>query len=257
MTPARLQIVTYPPHTIRFYPIHSPVNRILIHFRSTLILCGLLCVPLLRAQYLVIDDFTNVLDLQVSPATPLATVSQSPLPGVLGGQRTASLIHDSVSLPQNRRAELGIGFGYFAYSNGSGVMSHVRLAYGDVSPLNVNLGPTGAFVLNDWTLDQGTMRAIVTLTSGLVIRSAELQLAASTVGVDYLFDFMLFPNIDFGKIDKVSLELITGEGSQDALLGLGGFSILPEPETYAATFALLSFAIAAWLRRSARVAKSA
>jgi hypothetical protein len=188
----------------------------------------------LAAQGLVIDSFVNPVSLQATPGNTV-TSTQTGLLGVYGGTRTATLTNLAGLLSAN----LDITSGFFFHSNNTTVSSRAVLEYG--SPLNANLGSTGAFVLNQWTLDQGSVLAKLTLVSGSTSQSATMNLAASLTPVNYQFDFLAFPLIDLNDVDTIQLEFLSNNPGQDSSIGLGGFSVIPEPQTAAALCGLIVF----------------
>lgn len=203
--------------------------------------------PSVLAQGIVIDSFVDSVSLQATPGNT-ATSTQNSLAGVYGGTRTATLTNVSGLLAAN----LDIVSGFFFHSNNTTVSSKASLEYG--TPLNANLGPTGAFVLNQWTLDQGTVLAKLTLASGSTSQTASMTLGTSLIPVDYLFNFLAFPMINFSDVDTIRLEFLSNNPGQDSSLGIGGFSVIPEPQAAAALcglFALCGAAGRRWIKARA------
>ncbi len=190
----------------------------------------------LHAQSIIIDSFTDIAEHAVSAVTPYSSLMEESLPGVLGGSRTSALLYTTIALPPNRKARLDIGYGFFNHSNDVGVTSITRLEYGSTTPLDADLSSLSSFLLSSWTLDQGTVEVTLSLTSGTMSESATLSLAATEVGTDHLFDFALFPTIDFSDVDRITLEFIANRAGQDASFGPGGFSVIPEPSLYGLVF---------------------
>lgn len=175
---------------------------------------------------------------------------QSGLSGVLGGNRTGTL---TATGTLTSKSEVQIVDGGLYQSNAASAQSRLSLEYGStVNPLNVNflsLGVGGYFLLDDWTLDGGTMNATLTLTSGSTVESKSLSLGAASFDtpVDYEFAFSYFSNAVLADVDSIKLEFQNTGGSQDSGV-LHAFVAIPEPSTYAAVLALSVLGLAGFRR---------
>jgi len=161
------------------------------------------------------------------------SVTQTGLAGVLGGQRTGTLTKTDAT---TRSSAVGIGYGEFAHSTGSQAKSNVLLEYGNVTVLNADFSSLGAseyFLLGGWTLDQGTVTATLSLTSGATTQSKSITLSPADYysPVDYTIAFADFNLISFSDVDVIRLELVNNNNAQD--MSLSAFEATPEPATMA------------------------
>ena len=157
------------------------------------------------------------------------SITQTGLAGVLGGQRTGTLTSTGVV---GRQSGAYSGYGVFFQSNNASAKSNVKLEYGNVTALNADfssLGASGYFLLGGWYLDNGTVTATLTLTSGATTQSKSITLstAAYDSPVDYTIAFADFNLISFGDVDTIRLEFVNNATSQDT--SLLTFKAVPEP----------------------------
>jgi hypothetical protein len=173
------------------------------------------------------------------PSSTIRTVetrTQTGLPGVLGGQRTGTLTWTYNVTPTNTSRAVA-GYGDIFLACGPSAQSKLLLEYGDESPLNADFSSVesgGYFILNNWSLDQGTVTATLSLTSGSTTQSKSITLNDDDYEdyVDYTITFSDFSLINFSDVDVISLELVSNTSSQDWDL-YGAFEATPEPATMA------------------------
>lgn len=195
------------------------------------------------AQSIVVDSFAD--DFYLGVTVGAHTVTQYSLSGALGAER--SVFFSSLGAPGSRslwetKDDL------FFHKNDLGARSSVSLEYGKSSPLNADFSSLGAqavFRLEGWQLDQGSITARLTLTSGRgtadqVTKSKDVVLLATTgiEAVDYFFAFSDFPDVLYRDIDFIGLELINQGTEQNSSLGrfaayAASIGEVPEPSSYA------------------------
>jgi hypothetical protein len=82
-------------------------------------------------------------------------------------------------------------------------------------------------------LDQGTVTATLSLTSGATTQSKSITLSPADYysPVDYTIAFADFNLISFSDVDVIRLELVNNNNAQD--MSLSAFEATPEPATMA------------------------
>jgi hypothetical protein len=240
-----------------------------IRFLPALVFGGVLMVVPLSASTIVIDGFNDFFGAEtfytaggdaytarglevgamrlapgITTVREFETQIQSGLSGVLGGERLASLTRTAPigSSSFSRVGSADSGSFQWSHVNGPGTRSKALLQYDGGGSLNADfttLGASGYFFLGGWNLDQGTVDARITLTSGFVTQSKSINLAAADAlsPVDYTLSFADFNLISFDDIDVIKLEFITNSSAQDS--GLRVFSARGVPVPDGAATALL------------------
>jgi hypothetical protein len=157
------------------------------------------------------------------------TQTQTGLAGVLGGERTGSLTRTAPigSSSFSRVGSADSGSFEWKHINGTATTTIASLEYGGLTSLNADfstLGAGGYFFLGGWILDQGTVVATVSVTSGIITQSLNLNLAAADAlsPVDYTLAFSSFNLINFADVDVIKLSFTNTSFSQDS--GLNSFS---------------------------------
>jgi hypothetical protein len=183
------------------------------------------------------------------------TQTQFGLAGVLGGERTASLTRTAPigSSSFSRVGSAESGSFQWSHINGVATTTIASLQYGALNALNANfstLGSGGYFFLGGWILDQGSVTATVSVTSGIVTQIQTLNLAAADAlsPVDYTLPFSSFNLINFSDVDVVKLTFTNTSYSQDS--GLRTFEargIVAVPDAGASSLILVAISFAAMI----------
>lgn len=185
------------------------------------------------------------------------TQTQSGLAGVLGGERTASLTRTAPigSTSFSRVGSATSGVFDWTHINGTRTRTVASLQYGAGTALNADFSTLGGgayFFLGGWSLDQGSVDATVSVTSGTTTQSVTLSLAAANPlsPLDYSIAFSAFTLINFSDVDLIELAFENTSDSQDSALQL--FSVegaVPVSDESASPLLLLGMTLAGLMVR--------
>ncbi|MFM8379013.1 MAG: PEP-CTERM sorting domain-containing protein [Planctomycetia bacterium] len=221
-----------------------------------------------QGTFLTLDNFTaGTTDLNLTDAAPptkSASDVQTGLSGVVGGSRGV-LIEKLGGLSGSQRNVSGTvdtANQQFIYISGAGATGTLTLTYNaNGAGLNIQLGLIDSILLNFVDGDYGPSRTIpveITITAannqtGTLTQT--LAVAAGDPPVPYALEFKIADFSNLGGLDlatnsvqAVQMRFTPPATSTDFTLGT--IQVVPEPPTYAMTFAGLAYAgFSFWRRR--------
>jgi len=213
---------------------------------------GLAAAPA-HASFIVIDDFSDMLPMQVMPGGDVAPVlwvgqvggvtrstdlaEQTSLPGVLGGQRDVEFAIESPL----HFSTLAIGAGAMFFSSGLGPSGEATLSYGNKAALNADLSlgnnPVMRFeLMGDLMGHKPSLDRPVDLTITLASDSGPLRGGATaSVMVTLLSNgaydvpLSLFGGVDLTDVDMIEFHFDATEQNAIDFIVFGPVSIVPAP----------------------------
>lgn len=216
-----------------------------------------------HATFLTLDTFTaGTTDLNITDAVPptqLASQTQTGLAGVVGGSRFVEIkkLSGLAGSTRNVTGKVDAANGELAYISGNGVTGTLRLSYdANGAGLNVQLASIDVLLLNFVDGDYGPTRTIpVTMTiTAANNATGSLTQTLATEGPN----IVEFPIASFSNLGGLNLavntvkkvEILFAPTATSADFTLGTIQVVPEPSTYAMTFAGLACGgLAFWRRR--------
>lgn len=216
-----------------------------------------------QATFLTLDTFTaGTTDLNITAAAPptqSASETETGLAGVAGGSRFVEIqkLNGLSGSTRNVTGAVDAANGEFAYISGNGVTGTLKLSYdGNGTGLNATLNAIDVILLNFVDGDYGPTRTIpVTMTiTAANNATGSLTQTLATEGANIMeFSISGFSNLGglnlaVNTVKKVEILFAPTATSTDFTLAT--IQVVPEPSTYAMTFAGLACGgLAIWRRR--------